>query len=115
MFVGTVYQANESNFENIFYQAGDMNITVGDLVKFKRGLYQEEEGLIYLVLEVNDDRSIIEWVNTKMTIRPTSLARVADLEVYIWPTSMKFVQSFLGKICSDADFLENTDSITVTR
>ncbi|MCX6082170.1 MAG: hypothetical protein NTW32_21790 [Chloroflexi bacterium] len=60
-----------------------MQIKAGDLVRFKKGLYQEEDGLIYLVLEVNGDRSIIEWVNTKMTIRPTSLAMVADLEIYM--------------------------------
>ena len=60
-----------------------MTIKTGDLVRFKKGLYQEEEGLIYLVLEVNGDRSTIEWVNTKMTIRPTSLAMIADLDVYM--------------------------------
>jgi hypothetical protein len=60
-----------------------MTIKTGDLVRFKKGLYQEEEGLVYLLLEVNGDRSIIEWVNTKMTIRPTSVAMVADLEIYM--------------------------------
>ena len=66
-----------------------MTIKTGDLVRFKKGLYKEEEGLIYLVLEVNGDRSIIEWVNTKMTIRPTSVAMVADLEVYMGGPELK--------------------------
>ncbi len=74
-----------------------MTIKTGDLVRFKKGLYEEEDGLIYLVLEVNGDRSIIEWVDTKMAIRPTSLAKIADLEVYIDGHQLKeMVNSSLG-------------------
>lgn len=68
-----------------------MKITrkVGDLVRFKNGLYKEEEWLIYLILEVNNDRCFIEWVNTKMSIRPTSLAIVAELEIYMDGSELK--------------------------
>ena len=58
-----------------------MNIKVGDLVKFKQGLYADEEGAIYRILELNGDRAIIEFVNTSMKIRPQSVARLAELEL----------------------------------
>ena len=66
----------------LIIKVDDMFINAGNLARFKRGLYQDE-GLIHSVLEINRDRSIIEWVNTKMTIRPTSVAMVADLEIYM--------------------------------
>jgi ribosomal protein L24 len=57
-----------------------MSITEGDLVKFKKGLYKDEEGAIYRVLEINGDRAFVELVNTNMVIRPQSVAMLSELE-----------------------------------
>ena len=43
---------------------------IGDLAVFKKGLYDDEEGAVYRVLEINGDRCVLEFVNTNMTIRP---------------------------------------------
>jgi hypothetical protein len=59
-----------------------MEINSGDLVIFKKGLYQDEEGMVYRVLEVNGDRTILELVSTKMAIRPQSVAMLSDLELF---------------------------------
>lgn len=59
-----------------------MNIKINDLVKFKDGLYEDEEGAVYRVLEINGDRVVIEFVNTNMIIRPQSVAMLSDLEIY---------------------------------
>jgi hypothetical protein len=37
-----------------------MEIKIGDLVVFKKGLYDDEEGAIYRILEINGDRGILE-------------------------------------------------------
>jgi hypothetical protein len=57
-----------------------MDIQLGDLVVFKKGLYQDEEGAIYRVVEINGDRVVIELVNTNMTIKPQSIASLSELE-----------------------------------
>lgn len=56
-----------------------MHIAQGDTVQFKHGLYEDEEGAVYKVLEVNGDRVVIELVNTNMSIRPQSVALVSEL------------------------------------
>ncbi len=53
---------------------------VGDIVKFKDGLYKEEVAQTYILIELNGDRCIIKHV-TDLPIPPTSVAKVADLEV----------------------------------
>ena len=53
---------------------------VGDIVKFKDGLYDEELGQTYILIELNGDRCIIKHI-TDLPIPPTSAALVADLEV----------------------------------
>ena len=53
---------------------------VGDIVKFKDGLYDEEFGQAYILIELNGDRCIIKQI-TDLPIPPTSVAKVADLEV----------------------------------
>ncbi len=58
-----------------------MSVNVGDLVKFKQGLYTDEKGAIYRVLEVNGDRVIIEYVNSRLSFPPQSVAFVAELEL----------------------------------
>lgn len=57
-----------------------MNIQLGDLVVFKKGLYQDEERAIYRVVEMNGDRVVIELVNTDMIIKPQSIATLSELE-----------------------------------
>ena len=59
-----------------------MSINIGDHVIFKKGLYKDEEGAIYCVLEINGDRTILEMVNTNMVIRPQSLAILSELDIY---------------------------------
>ncbi len=58
-----------------------MNIQIGSIVKFKPGLYGDEDGAVYKILEVNGDRVVIELVNTSMAIRPQSVARLTELEI----------------------------------
>ena len=60
-----------------------MSISVGDLVRYELGLYPGEDGLIYLVKEMNGDRCIIECVNTNMAIRPSSIGRADELHLYM--------------------------------
>ena len=57
-----------------------MEIQIGDFVKFKNGLYKDEEGAIYCVLEINGDRTILELANTNMVIRPQSIAMLSELD-----------------------------------
>ena len=53
---------------------------VGDIVKFKDGLYEDEACQTYTLIELNGDRCIIKHI-TDLPIPPTSVAKVADLEV----------------------------------
>ena len=57
-----------------------MDIHLGDLVVFKKGLYADEEDAIYRVLEINGDRVVIELVSTNMYIPPQSIAILNDLD-----------------------------------
>ena len=52
---------------------------VGDLVKFKTGLYEDEKDTIYRILEINKDRGIIELVNTKLPFPPQSIVILKEL------------------------------------
>lgn len=60
-----------------------MNIKIGDLVTFKAGLYADEAGAVYRVLEVNGDRVILVHANTKLPIPPQSVAMLAELDLYL--------------------------------
>ena len=57
-----------------------MDIKVDDLVIFKKGLYADEDGAVYRVLEINGDRCFLEFVSTDMVIRPQSVAILSELE-----------------------------------
>jgi hypothetical protein len=57
---------------------------VGCIVKFKEGLYADEEGAFYRVIEDNGDRVFLKYI-CKLPIPPTSVARTADLEVVELP------------------------------
>jgi hypothetical protein len=59
-----------------------MNIKVGDLVAFKKDLYTDEENTVYIVLEINGDRSVLELINTNMIIRPQSVAILSELDLF---------------------------------
>jgi len=53
---------------------------VGDVVKFGDGLYPDEEGARYRILEVNGDRGFIEFI-CDLPLPPQSVARFEELEV----------------------------------
>lgn len=57
--------------------------SVGDLVKFKEGLYADEAGAVYRVLEINKDRCFIELVNTGLTFPPQSVAILSELKILV--------------------------------
>lgn len=52
----------------------------GDTVKFKDGLYPDEQGTWYRVIEINGDRAIIEFI-CQLPIPPQSTAKISDLVV----------------------------------
>ena len=60
-----------------------MDIKIGDLVTFKKGLYADEEGAIYRVLEINDDRCFLVFVNTDIPIPPQSVAILSELDLFV--------------------------------
>ncbi len=53
---------------------------VGTIVKFKDGLYTDEEGAIYKVIEDNGDRVFLEFI-CDLRFPPQSVALVRDLEM----------------------------------
>lgn len=57
-----------------------MDIKVNDIVRFKRGLYADEEKTTYRVIEMNGDRCFIEYISN-LFINPQSVARVEELEL----------------------------------
>lgn len=54
---------------------------VGSLVKFKDGLYEEEQGMVYLVLEDNGDRGFIRWIGDSNPVPASFLARFDEMEI----------------------------------
>ena len=52
----------------------------GDIVQFKDGLYPDELGARYKVVEINRDRVVIEFI-CDLPIPPQSVAMVSELEV----------------------------------
>ena len=60
-----------------------MEFKQGDLVVFKTGLYEEENDAVYRILEINGDRGIIVYANTKLPIPPQSVVRLYDLELFV--------------------------------
>ncbi len=53
---------------------------IGDAVKFLDGLYDDEKGAMYTVIEINGDRVIIEFI-CDLPIPPQSVAKTNELEV----------------------------------
>jgi hypothetical protein len=52
----------------------------GDTVQFKEGLYSDEVGARYKVVEINGDRVIIEFI-CELPIPPQSIAMLSELEI----------------------------------
>jgi hypothetical protein len=55
-------------------------MVTGDIVKFKDGLYSDEKGARYRILEVNGDRAIIVFI-CDLPIPPQSAAKISELEI----------------------------------
>ncbi len=53
---------------------------IGDTVKFKDGLYPDEEGARYKVVEINGDRTVIVFI-CALPIPPQSVAKTDELEI----------------------------------
>jgi len=56
----------------------------GSVVKFRDGLYADEESAFYRVIEENGDRVILEFI-CDLPFPPQSVALVKDLEVVRLP------------------------------
>ena len=70
---------------------------VGDVVKFKDGLYEDENGAFYRVIEDNGDRVILEFICDWETLRPTSVAVTKELEVVPPEDIQKLYPHLIGK------------------
>jgi hypothetical protein len=57
-----------------------MNLKINDIVKFRDGLYPDEDGATYRIIEINDDRAIIEFI-CALPVPPQSVARIDELEL----------------------------------
>ena len=53
---------------------------IGDTVKFREGLYIDEAGAKYKILEINGDRAIIEFI-CDLPFPPQSVANISELIV----------------------------------
>lgn len=58
----------------------NQSFKINDIVKFKDGVYPDEQGARYRIIEINGDRAIIEFICT-LPLPPQSVARLADLEL----------------------------------
>lgn len=58
----------------------NVNLEIGATVKFREGLYSDEKGAKYKVVEINGDRVTIEFI-CNLPIPPKSIAKTSELEV----------------------------------
>jgi hypothetical protein len=66
-----------------YYDAKEnANMEKGNIVKFIDGLYPDEKGAKYKVLEINGDRAVIEFI-CELPIPPQSIAKISELEVVL--------------------------------
>jgi transcription antitermination factor NusG len=56
------------------------NMEIGDIVKFIDGLYPDEKGAKYKVVEINGDRAVIVFI-CDLPIPPQSIAKISELEI----------------------------------
>jgi len=59
---------------------------VGTVVKFQDGLYADEAGSTYLVIEDNGDRVFIKAINN-LRLPPVFVARTSELELVETPNA----------------------------
>ncbi|MEL7655313.1 MAG: hypothetical protein AAGU75_05320 [Bacillota bacterium] len=59
---------------------------IGSIVKFRDGLYPDEEGAFYRVVEDNGDRVFLEFI-CDLRFPPQSVALAKDLEVVESPNA----------------------------
>lgn len=65
----------------VYYKSKEnVNMEIGDIVKFIDGLYNDEKEAKYKVVEMNGDRVIIEFI-CDLPIPPQSIAKTSELEV----------------------------------
>jgi hypothetical protein len=62
----------------------EVNMEKGSIVKFRDGLYADEVGAFYRVIEDNGDRVFLEFI-CDLPFPPQSVAMVKDLEVVQLP------------------------------
>ena len=55
-------------------------MNIDDLVKFRDGLYDDEEGATYRVIEINGDRALIQFI-CDLPLPPQSFAKLDELQV----------------------------------
>ncbi len=55
---------------------------VGNMVKFLDGLYPDEEGARYRIVELNGDRAVIELI-CNLPIPPQSIAKTSELIIVL--------------------------------
>jgi hypothetical protein len=55
-------------------------MNTGDIVHFKDGLYHDEIGARYKIVEINGDKAIIEFI-CELPIPPQSVAMINELDV----------------------------------
>ncbi len=67
-------------------------MNVGVTVKFKDGLYDDERDARYLVVEINGDRAIIEFI-CDLPIPPQSIARIDELELVPQDKSLSSIRN----------------------
>jgi len=53
---------------------------IGSIVKFRDGLYEDEVGSTYLVIEDNGDRVFLKAI-VNLPFPPVSIARTSELEL----------------------------------
>lgn len=57
---------------------------IGDVVEFKHGLFADEIGARYKILELNGDRAVLQFM-CDLPLPPQSVARVDALRVINYP------------------------------
>jgi len=61
---------------------------VGSIVRFRDGLFADEAGNTYLVIEDNGDRVFVKAI-CDLTYPPVSVARTNELELLVAPDGSK--------------------------
>ena len=61
---------------------------VGSIVRFRDGLFADEAGSTYLVIEDNGDRVFVKAI-CELTFPPVSIARTNELELLVAPDDRK--------------------------